>query len=169
MNKKIVYAFPPMKNPKGYATIGQNRQFQWLKDPTFVYPMIPALSASMMTKSQNSVLWLDAVAEELDEVEFGNIIIQGKPDYMVFECPTPLISRYTEIINGIKQHLPEVKIILCGEHITAMDVPECKADHFVKGGKWHYDVFKIINGKEYDKEQGLPHIDRNLTRWWLYA
>lgn len=164
--KKIVYAVPPMKDPKGYATVGNMRQFQWFKDPTFAYPMIPALAVTMLAH-KNQVLWLDAIAEELSEVQFGQMIIDMQPDYIIFECPTPLISRYIEIINGIKDNFPDIKIILCGDHVTAMEVPECKADHIVKGGKWYYDVCEIINGEKWTEK--LPHINRNMTRAWLYA
>lgn len=164
---KVMYAVPPLRNVSGYATIGQNRQFQFFKDATFVYPMIPAYALTMLQQSGNNCLWLDAVAEEMNEVEFGNIIVQNIPDYIIFECPTPLIERYTEVINALKENLPQIKIILAGEHISAMDVPECQADYKVKGGKWYAEVFKIINGKKWEGD--LPAIDRNLTRWWLYA
>lgn len=169
---KVIFAWPPLKNPKGYPTIGQNRQFQWFKDPTFVYPIIPAIAATMLLRSKHDVLWLDAIAEEADELEFGKVIVQNKPDFIVFEAPTPLIGRYIEIINGIKQHLGNIKIILCGDHVTAcMDEvkKECHADYFVAGGKWHKEVFKIIHGETWPQDKLLPHIDRTATRSALYA
>ncbi len=170
--KKIIFAWPPLKNPKGYPTTGNNRQFQWFKDPTFVYPIVPAIAATMLTQSGNSITWLDCIAAELDEVMFSRLMVQITPDYMIFECPTPLIKRYWEIINGIKQHLPNIKIILCGEHVTALPEEsrkECKADYVIPGGDWHLKVFEIVNGKPWPKDQGPPHIDRNVTQWWLYA
>ena len=167
---KIIFCQPPMQNPKGYIAALQNRQVQWFSDPTFIYPIVPALAMTMLAKKGHQVLWVDCVAEELSEVDFGRLIIQYNPDYIVYEAPTPLIYRYWEIINGFKAHLPQVKHILCGDHVTAL--PEeskehCKANHFVQGGKWYHEVFKIINGSAW--EGPLPHIDRGLTRWWLYA
>jgi len=164
---KVIYAVPPLTNPKGYATVGQNRQFQVLKDPTFVYPMIPAFACTMLAQAGHNVLWLDAIAEEMNELEFGRVLVQQPADYIIFECPTPLIDRYTEVINGIKDNVPDVKIILCGEHISAVDAPDCKADYKIKGGKWYADVYKIIHGSKWKDD--LPMIDRNLTRWWLYG
>lgn len=169
-NMKIVYVVPPMSNPKGYACIGQNRQFQWFNDPFFAYPIVPALAVTMLATKGHQILWVDCVAEELSEVDFGRLIIQHSPDYIIYEASTPVIHRYWEVINGFKQHLPDIKQILCGDHVTAL--PEeskrnCRADHIVGGGKWQYPVYKIITGEDWTGE--LPFINRDLTRWWLYA
>ena len=167
---KIVYAVPPMVNPKGYACIGQNRQFQWFANPFFAYPIIPALAITMLAMKGHQVLWVDCIAEELSEVDFGRLIIQYNPDYIIYEASTPVIKRYWEIINGFKEHLPSIKQILCGDHITALpdeSKQNCRADHIVQGGKWYTEVFKIITGQDWQGD--LPIIDRGLTRWWLYA
>ena len=169
---KIIFAWPPLKDPKGYPTVGQNRQFQYFKDPTFIYPIIPAISATMLHQSGHSVVWLDAIAEEFNEIDFGKIIIQTNPDYLILEASTPVIRRYWEIIDGIKDNMPNIKIILCGEHATALPDEcrkNCKADYIVGGGKWYYQVYKIVTGQDWDMAKPLPHIDRGLTRWWLYA
>ena len=169
---KVIFAWPPLKNPKGYATVGQNRQFQWFKDPTFIYPIVPAQCATMLARTGHIVTWADAISDEMNEVEFAQIILQIRPEFMIFECPTPLIHRYIEIINGTKQNLPEIKIILCGDHVTAQleeTKKECKADYFVTGGDWHWKVYEIIHGTAWNKNQQLPHIDRNITKSWLYA
>src|SRR3990167_3986420 len=167
---KIIIAWPPMTNPKGYLTGGQNRQVQFLPDPFFAYPIIPAIAATMLAMKGHQVLWLDCIAEELSEVDFGRIIIQYNPDYIVYEASTPVIKRYWEIINGFKDIMPSIKHILCGEHVSALpdeNKINCKVDHIVCGGKWYKDVFKIVTCNDW--EGNLPLIDRNLTRWWLYA
>ena len=172
MKNKVIFAWPPIREPKGYSTIGQNRQFQFLKDPFFAYPIIPAICVTMLQQEAHSVTWIDAIANEQNEVEFGQAVVQIMPQYIVMEAPTPLIKRYWEIINGIKEHLKDIKIILCGDHVTAL--PEeskknCKADYIIEGGDWHKRVFEIINGAPWPENKGLPHIERILTHWWLYA
>ncbi len=170
---KVIFAVPPIKSSKGQAQATQNRQMQYFKDPTFIYPVIPAIFISMIINEPgHEALWLDAIAEDLNEVEFSQLIIDMKPDYMIFEANTMVVKRYYEIVNGIKENLPNIKIIFCGEHGTAM--PEevksnCKADYFIHGGKWYYEAFKIITGKEWPKEKLLPHINREASRWWLYG
>ena len=165
--KKVIFAWPPLENPKGYATVGQNRQFQWFKTQTNIYPIIPAISATMLFNTKNQVSWVDSLAEELNDADFGKILLEYKPDYLVMECPTPLINRYIEVIAGIKKYIPSIKIILCGDHVSSDMEIKCEADHIVKGGKWYYEVQKIITGEDW--KGPLPHINRQLTRWWLYA
>jgi anaerobic magnesium-protoporphyrin IX monomethyl ester cyclase len=169
---KIIFAWPPIKDAKGYPTASQNRQFQWLKDPTFIYPIIPATCATMLLSVKQPILWLDTIAEGMNEVEFGKIIIGASPDYIIFEANTPLIKHYYEIIDGLKSNLPNIKIILCGEHATALPDEvraNCKADYILQGGKWYFEAFKIITGQEWPQDRLLPIIDRTNTRWWLYA
>ena len=169
----VIFAWPPLRNPKGYATIGQNRQFQWFKDPTFIYPIVPAQCATMLVASGHRMIWVDSIAEELNDAEFGRAIVQVMPQFLVFEASTPVIKRYWEVINGIKEHLGAIKIILCGDHVTAMSEESkknCKADYIVPGGDWHYEVYKIINNDvPWPENKPLPFIERNQTRWWLYG
>ena len=169
---KIVFAVPPIESKKGYPTATQSRQFQYLKDPTFIYPIVPALAMTMLIEADQEVLWIDCVADNLTDVEFGRVIIQMKPDYIVFESPTPIIKRYWEIIDGIKHNLPEIKSVLCGAHVTALpaeSIEKSKVDIVLNGGKWPFDLFKLITGKDWEKGKLLPHINRDVTRWWLYA
>lgn len=168
--KKILFAWPPLKDPKGYATSGNQRQFSWLNSPNFAYPIIPALALTMLQETGNQTLWMDSVAEEYDYVQFGQILLQAAPDYIVMECPTPLIKRYWEIAAGIKEYLPNIKIILCGPHVTALPEESAgKVDHIVKGGSWHKEVYRIIHGQEWPEDKLIPHINRDSSKWWLYA
>ena len=166
-------AFPPIEGSQGVAQYAQNRQYQYFKNPTFIYPIIPATFVSMvMTQPNHELMWVDAVAEEISPLDFGKLIIDMKPDYIVFEANTMLINRYYEIIDGLKSQLPDIKVILCGEHLTAL--PEevkgkCKADHFIEGGKWHEKAYEIVSKGRWPEGSPLPHINRDVTRWWLYG
>ena len=110
---KTIFCIPPIPSAKGQAQASQNRQYQYFKDPTFIFPVIPATFISMLlTESNIEILWLDAIAEGLNEVEFGKIIVDTKPDYMVFEGNTMVFNRYCEVINALKEQMPSIKIIL---------------------------------------------------------
>lgn len=165
-------AWPSLKDAKGYAASAQNRQFQFLKDPFFAYPIVPALGMTMLARAGHLITWVDCVAEGLNDVDFARKLVAVHPEYIILECSTPIIKQYWETINGIKLHLPDIKIILCGDHVTAL--PEesrkaCKADFIVEGGDWHYKVYEIINEKPWNMAQPMPFIDRILSKWWLYA
>ena len=185
---KLIFTVPPIKSAKGVAQATQNRQYQYFKDPTYIYPVIPALFCSMLTADVGvHVVWADCVAEESSEEDFKKFVSQFGPDFMVFEANTMLFNRYCEVINQIKSQAPNIKIILCGEHATACydeAKEKCKADYILKGGKWYYEAYKIVKGKEWNEQTAvqmpdgsireprnriLPHLDRNVSCWWLYA
>lgn len=170
--KKILFAVPPIQSPKGYATVSQNRQFQFFRTPFFAYPIVPALCATMLEKYGHQVSWIDCPAEDMSDIDFAKLIANVRPEYIILESPTPTIYKYWEVINGIKLHLPDIKIILCGSHATALpseSKEKCKADFIVEGGDWHYKAFEIIQGCPWDMKAPMPHINRVLTKWWLYA
>ncbi len=170
---KTIFCVPPVPSNKGQAQATQGRQYQFFKDPTFIYPIIPATFATMLlTEPGHEFLWVDAIAEELSEVDFGKLIVGMNPDYIILEANTMVFKRYCEVIDGIKNSLPKIKIIFCGEHPTAC--PEeakekSKADYILHGGKWFYEAYKIITGKIWETSRTLPHINRDISRWWLYA
>jgi|SRR3990167_2807320 len=170
---RTIFCVPPIQDKRGQAQATGNRQYQYFKDETYIFPVIPSLFLSMLlTEPNQEVMMLDAVAEKINDVDFAKLIMEAKPDFLVFEANTMVVKRYYEVVNGIKEHLPNIKIIFCGEHVTAM--PEevkqnCKADHFIHGGKWYDEAFKIIIGKDWPKEKIYPHINRTVARWWNYA
>lgn len=173
---RVIFCVPPINNSKGQAQATGNRQYQYFKDHTYIYPIIPSIFVSMLiTEPNQQCLFVDSIAEKLDQLEFGKILVDMKPDYLIFEANTMVCKRYWQTINDIKKNIPEIKIILTGEHYTAC--PEetkqnCQADHFISGGKWYYEAFKIIVGKEWSgvgEVKPLPHINRMVSRWWNYA
>lgn len=170
---KTIFCVPPVPSNKGQAQATQGRQYQFFKDPTYIYPIIPATFASMLVSDPGQeFLWVDAIAEELNELDFAKLIIDMKPDYIVLEANTMVFKRYCEVIDGIKANLPTIKILFGGEHPTAC--PEeakekSKADYILHGGKWFYEAYKIITGKVWETTRQLPHINRDISRWWLYA
>lgn len=165
---KLVFCVPPVNTDKGVAQATQNRQYQYFKDPTYIYPIIPAILCSMLTSEVGvHVVWADCVADEKNEEDFLKFLGQFKPDWIVLEANTMVFKKYVYYIDKIKSLHPKIKIILCGEHVTAFPDTVTKADFMVRGGKWYRDVFKIVKGKEWDKP--IPTIDRNVSSWWLYA
>ena len=112
---RTVFAVPPFDPKKGSVQNSQNRQYQRFKDDTFIFPVVPSLFLTMLlTEPNQEVILVDCVAEKLNDVEFGRIIVDMKPDYIVFEANTMIVKRYYEVINGLKEHLPQIKLILCG-------------------------------------------------------
>jgi len=116
---KILIGYPPTESEKGIATLGQNRQFQWFSNPSFLFPVIPASAATMLKNEGHDVIWLDCIAEKISWDEFYNILEKEKPNLFAFETKTPVIKQHWTSINNLKEKFPKMKIIVMGDHVTS--------------------------------------------------
>lgn len=178
---KIAITYPPLKSKKGKALLSQNRQFQWSKSPTIAFPVIPASAATLLAQNGHQVLWLDAIAEKLSFIHWIDQISKFNPDFIFIETKTPVIKQHWQAIKKIKKVLPKTKVVLAGDHVTALPQESFKnspVDHVITGG--HYDLAllqlltsktnsKIIASPKTANLDKLPLIDRQLTKWHLYA
>lgn len=196
---KISISFPPFESEKGIPLLTQNRQFQWFNSPTFIYPMIPAYAASYLKESGYDVFWDDGIAEKLTYQDWLKRLIQEKPDIILFESKTPVIKKHWQIIEELKEKLPYTKIVLCGDHVTGKpleSLQKSKVDFVIAGGDFDFAIKELADfltnktknlplGIFYKKDgqiissgkmdlrahdlNQLPIIDRQLTKWQLYA
>lgn len=195
---KVAISFPPLESTKGTPLLSQNRQFQWFNSPTYIYPMIPAYAATLLKVNGYEVFWDDGIAENLSYKQWLERISKEKPDVVVIETKTPVVKRHWQIINELKVQSPESRVILMGDHVTALpeeSMKNCSADFVISGGDFDFILLSIVNklsgkgefeGGVWYKENGeikntgkyqvckhsldeLPIIDRKLTKWKLYA
>ena len=198
---KIIISYPPLDTAKGNPTLGQNRQFQYFKHPTHIYPMVPAWAATMLAKAGHQVIWNDCLAEGWDASRFYAFLQKEKPDLIAFETKTPVVKQHWRIIDSIKRSFlrgPVPKTVLFGDHVTAFPEESFKhsgVDFVLTGGDYDFllvDLCDWLAGKTQNLQQGiyyrdadhikntgpfkldhdlnlLPFIDRELTRWQLYA
>jgi len=195
---KILITFPPLESEKGIPLLSQNRQFQWFNNPTFIYPIIPASAATLLKSKGYNVIWKDAIAERKSFSEWIDFIELEKPEVIVIETKTPVVKKHWEIINTVKERFPYTKIVLMGDHVTAL--PEesfkmCNVDFIIAGGNFDFLLLNLVDflSEKYKKLDGgiyyregntirntgnfqrkynlddLPFIDRELTKWQLYA
>lgn len=183
---KIAITYPPLESKKGQALLSQNRQFQWSRSPTIAFPVIPAHAATLLSHNGHNVLWLDAIAEKLSYPTWLQKLKKFQPDLVFIETKTPVIKQHWEVIKKIKKALPKTKVVLAGDHVTALPQESFKnspVDHIIKGG--HYDLALLKLTKDLSSASvrmhspevrssktdlnKLPIIDRKLTKWHLYA
>lgn len=216
---KIIIGYPPLISTKGTPLLSQNRQFQWFKSPTYIYPVVPAYSATMLKNSGHQVFWLDGIAQNWTLEKWLAEVKKQKADLLMMETKTPVIKQHWKIINHLKslsiipalpagRHHP-LSIILVGDHVTALPEESFKnsqVDYILTGGDYDFLLLNLINhltkgvklepGIWYRKSinyqqparsaggstinntgrfklnhnlNSLPIIDRELTRWKLYA
>ncbi|MBM3245193.1 MAG: B12-binding domain-containing radical SAM protein, partial [Candidatus Omnitrophica bacterium] len=116
---KVIISYPPINKEKGHATLGQNRQFQYFKEPTFIYPVVPAQAATLLSEAGHEVIWNDCIAEGAGYESFINFIKEKKADLIAFETKTPVVKQHWRIIDDIKSQFPNGSaplIVLFGDH-----------------------------------------------------
>ncbi|MFH1601772.1 MAG: radical SAM protein [Candidatus Shapirobacteria bacterium] len=195
---KVVIGYPPLKSEKGYACLGQNRQFQWVKTPWTAYPVVPAYLATMLKRDGFEVFWLDGIWGEQTYQEWEKEFLALKPDLLFLETKTPVIKKHWQIISKLKIKNEKLKVILFGDHVTALPLESfrnSKVDYVLTGGSYDFLGLNLAlhlregknlepgiyykSSKEKIKNTGsfklnhnldsLPFIDRELTKWKLYA
>ena len=204
---KIIFSYPPLDSSKGFPTLGQNRQFQYFTEPTFIYPVVPAVAATKLRDAGHEVLWNDCPAEGIDREGYFQLLERERPDLIVFESKTPVITEHWRLISEIKDRFTDHRspiTVLTGDHVTALPEESLKSspvDYVLTGGDydfslcdlcsalssakphspethslppgiWYRDRGEIKNTGPFQIYSDLdqsPFIDRDLTKWELYA
>jgi radical SAM superfamily enzyme YgiQ (UPF0313 family) len=175
----------------------QNRQFQWFSDPSYLYPCVPASTATLLKEKGHEVAWCDAHAERKDWGQFQRLLEDFKPELIIMETKTPVVRQYWPLIDRIKKIVPGAKCVLMGDHITgnpSETMERSTTDCAFVGGDWDFMAVALCNYYEKGEElpggmlirnddgtwrdtgpyvalgdlNELPFIDRDLTNAHLY-
>ncbi len=191
---RIAIAYPPLESEKGVPLLTQNRQFQWFSRPTFIFPVVPAMAATMLKNAGHEVLFLDGIAAGLSSDEFMRRLAVFRPDMVVLETKTPVVKRHWQ---WIRDNGHAFRTVLVGDHVTALpeeSMAACPVDYILTGGDWDFLVVSLAasgfdprrfepgvwyrdGGQVKSTGQFLlghrladaPWIDRELVHWELYA
>ncbi|MCA1808882.1 MAG: B12-binding domain-containing radical SAM protein [Lentisphaerae bacterium] len=193
---KILIGYPPTVSSKGIATLGQNRQFQWFSNPSFLFPVVPASAATLLKSQGHDVTWLDCVAERIQLPAFLEILRKTRPELLAFETKTPVIKQHWRLINQLKDEFPDMLIALYGDHVTSFPEESMRnstPDYVICGGDYDFVLARLLETRQtgqtppdgvFYRRDGhihgnrnfctnhdldtLPFIDRDLTKWRLY-
>ncbi len=195
---KIHISYPPLNSPKGVPLISQNRQFQFFHSPTYIYPVVPAYAATMLHNEGYEVVWDDGIAEEKSYEQWFMDLEKSSPDFIMMETKTPVVQKHWAITGDIKQACPHTKIVMVGDHVTALPQETMKnseTDYILTGGDYDFLLLNLVNyieGRKHLLENGiwlrenseihstgpfklshsldeLPQINRELSKWRLYS
>jgi anaerobic magnesium-protoporphyrin IX monomethyl ester cyclase len=194
---RVSISYPPIPSEKGVPLLAQNRQFQWFHNPTYIYPMVPSYAASLLKRDNFETSWVDGIASEWTVERYLDELQKLDPDVVAVETKTPVVKYQWKIVDRIKERLPRARLVLMGDHVTAM--PEesflmCKVDHVLTGGDydfllrslcchlaagtplepgiWSRNGDSVSNTGQFKLDHNLndlPFIDRDLTQWKLYS
>lgn len=194
---KIAISYPPLESEKGVALLSQNRQFQWFNNPTFIYPMVPASAATLLHSMGHDVVWDDAIAEQKGEDEWLRWFAGAGLDVIALESKTPTIKKHWRLIERMKALRPSTIVVLLGDHVTGFpeeSLESSPVDYVLTGGDFDFSLRDLVNHLDGGAEPGpgmyyradgaiahtqnfslqndlneLPFVDRDLTKWNLYA
>ena len=204
-----VVGCPPIETEKGTPLLSQNRQFQYFNSPTYIYPMVPAYAASNLKDKGYNVYWMDGISEGKKYDQWIDELTATAPDFLLMETKSPVVKAHWKIIDDIKSKIPDLKIVIVGDHVTAFPeetLENCSVDYIIKGGDYDFVIVNLLNHicKDEELEGGvywrdgdknikakpkqtigkfhnsgptalrhklddLPFVDRDLTKWKLYA
>lgn len=193
---KVLISYPPLKG-KGSPMLTQNRQFQWYHVPSYIYPLVPAMAATLLRRDGFDVVWNDCIAQGWSYEQFLQFIHNEKPDVIAFETKTPVIKQHWKIINELKEQNNRLKTVLFGDHVTALpeeSLQNSSVDFVITGGDydilllsiarhlrggtalakgiWYRSNGSIANTGHFELTtdlNSLPYIDRDLTKASLYG
>ena len=151
--------------------------------------MVPAYAATMLKNMGHEVFWMDGPAEGWTWREYlDKLRNEVFPDLILWEVKTPIVKRVWPLVDEVKKLMPYCKVVLCGDHITALpqeSVDNCDVDNLILGGDFDFALIYLIRKNTIIKKQEwkrsvedyktdtqlshLPVIDRELTKWRLYA
>ncbi|MDD4873198.1 MAG: cobalamin-dependent protein, partial [Kiritimatiellae bacterium] len=166
---KVAIAYPPIISEKGVPLLSQNRQFQWFNSPTFIYPVVPACAATMAKKAGYEVFWLDGIAEQWTETQFIEHVRTIRPEIMMIEAKTPVITAVWGWINRLKENFPEIKLALVGDHVTAMPAEsfeKSRVDFVFTGGDYDFLFLNLLSHltKKEKLEPGIWYRENKQIR-----
>jgi len=204
---RIAIGYLPLESKKGVPLLSQNRQFQWFHNPTYIYPVVPAYAATILKNDGHKVFWLDGIAEGWSYQRWEAELKKVNPDILMIETKTPVVKKHWKIINQLKMKNGKLKIVLVGDHVTALpeeSMENSRVDYVLTGGDYDLLLLNLVNnltrgeklepgiwyrvksrkaGSHNKSEEirntgkfvlnhdlnKLPFVDRELTRWKLYA
>ena len=154
---KIFISYPPFRD-KGSPMWTQNRQFQWYHVGSFIYPLVPAMAATLLDRQGFEVVWDDSIAEGRNLDQFFDRVSTEKPDIIAFETKTPVVRRLWELAAALKANGGESRLVLFGDHVTAKpeeSMMKSPIDYVITGG--NYDISLLALAKHLRDEDALPN------------
>lgn len=151
---KVLVGFPPTISQKGIPLLSQNRQFQYFETPTFLFPVVMGTAATMARDNYgHDVIWEDAIAQNMSWDEYLEMLEREKPEVFFFETKAPVVKKHWQAVKIIKENFPEIKIVMCGDHVTydTLETMEaCPLDFAIKGGYYDFafcELLEFLDGK----------------------
>jgi len=147
---RVMIAYPPLVG-KGSPMLTQNRQFQWMSRPSYLYPCVPASAATYLGHLGHEVCWADHITENKDWAAFEALVREFRPELIAMETKAPVVRQHWAMLPRIAALAPGVKTVLFGDHVAG------KPDESMERSTVDF----VLTGGDYDFS--LASITRHLT------
>ncbi len=157
---RIAISYPPFAD-KGSPMLTQNRQFQWMSVGSYIYPVVPALAATLLQDDGHDVLWDDAIVQGLDFDAWWTRLERTAPDLVVLETKTPVVRAHWRVIDEIKRRIPAARVVLVGDHATAEpheQFANSRVDYVLSGGSYDVGLRDLVRHLESDRRPPPPGL-----------
>ncbi len=142
------------------------------KNTACFFPFFLAYTANLLIDAKHEVQVIDGVAMDMAEAEFMQRTTNINPDFIVIETQTHAIGHDLSLCKKIKSNLPNVKILLCGAHVTIYPkelLEENPCIDFVTKAEYEFTVFELVqrleSGNSDLKIDGLAYRNENGDVW----
>ena len=171
MNKinRIYIGYPPFESDRGVALLSQNRQFQWFKSPTYIYPVVPATAATMIKNAGYKVDFIDAIARNMTTKEWYEYLDSNTPDLLFFEVKTPVIYKAWKIVDDLKAKYKNMIVVIAGDifdnNFDALDNPE-RLEMLLSQINSTYGTYAVFGNHDVTETliAGFPISSKNAPR-----
>ena len=134
--------------------------------------MVPAYAATLLGNAGYEVVWDDGIAEEKTYSQWLSDLEKSNPDVVMIETKTPVVKKHWSIIEGIKKVVPDSKVVLVGDHVTALpqeSMENSQTDFVLTGGDYDFLLLNLVNflaGKTSKLESGIWYRDnKSITKY----
>jgi len=166
---RVMVAYPPIESEKGSPMLTQNRQFQWFHEPSYLYPCVPASTATLLAARGHTVAWSDCIAERKDWGRFARLVADFAPELIIMETKSPVVRRHWQIVDRLRAIMPGVRTVLMGDHITGNPdetMSSSKVDYCFTGGDWDLLAENLVNHLERGDPLAGGIVARNDDGTW---
>lgn len=143
---KVAIVYPPFTKKGCYPLLTQNRQFRFSRSlKVKIYPMIPAVAATLLKENGFEVLYLDGINERLSMGQFMKRLYDFSPSLVMLETKAPIVKEHWKFIDKVKEE-KDVKFVLVGDHVSFFpreSLRNSRVDYCLTGGDYDLGLLKL--------------------------
>ena len=124
------------------------------KRPFVPFPFHLAYGASILKNKGHRVFIIDAIASQLDDIEFFARVMDIAPDVIVQEVSTPTLVVDLKYAQEMKRICDRAKIVFCGPNAFMKNESFLESNNFIDFviyGEYEYTLRNLINELEIEE------------------